>query len=144
MQICHNFLPRPPRSPQRHHRGERREGTSRVWITLTVWQIHAQTQQIELTQSCQNEDYGQHVRPLTSASRLRVDDVDPGCECALRSENRRRFWQKCAVWRGDDVSRVGLLTDSHRSAGPLSVNAHAVTPTQGFALNHAFSIRSHI
>lgn len=63
MRICQNFLPRPPRSPQRHHRGERREGTIRVWITLTVWQIHAQTQQIELTQSCKNEDYGRHVRP---------------------------------------------------------------------------------
>lgn len=70
---------------------------------------------------------------------MRVDDVDPGCGCALRSENRRRFWQKCAVWRGDDVSRVGLLTDSHRSSGPLSVNAHAVSPTH--ARNHAFSIR---
>lgn len=35
----------------------------------------------------------------TSASRLRVDDVDPGCGRALRSENRRRFFlaEVCSV-----------------------------------------------
>lgn len=56
-----------------------------------------------------------------------------------------RIWAElCAVWCGDGVSGVGLLTDSHRSSGPLSVNAHAVTPSHDFGCNYALAIRRHI
>lgn len=63
----------------------------------------------------------------TSASRLRLADVEPGrgCEVVERQQNEGGLAELCAVWSGDGVSGVGLLTDSHRSSGVYAVRVHA-------------------